>query len=124
MEGIADGLRQFDFLCRGGAEAGADGESALEGLEDRGMAMAEQQRSPGADVIDVFVAIDIEDVRPLAAGDEHRLATDTAEGAHRGVDAAGDDLLRTAEEFFGLCVGHAGPLRGTMRLKPRLMPMS
>ena len=42
-----------------------------------------------------------------------------------GIDAAGDDLLGAAEEFFGFGVNHAVAFHaGTMRLKPRLMPMS
>ena len=122
--GAANGLRQFDFPLGGSAETGSDGERAFDGRENRGVAMAEQQRTPGADVIDVLVAIDVEDVRPLAARDENGVAADAAESADGGIDAAGNDLLGAAEELFGFGVSHTWSFRGTMRLKPRLMPMS
>ena len=61
--------------------------------------MPENRRSPGADVIDVFVAIDVPDVRAFRALDEKRLAPDRAKGAHRGIHAAGNSLLRFGEKF-------------------------
>jgi hypothetical protein len=87
MDGTASQMASASSIsCAGGrAEAGADGERAFERLENRRVAMAQQQRAPGADVIDVLVAIDVEDVGPLAARDEHRLA------AHRcGTRAPGN----------------------------------
>ncbi len=63
-DGVADRFRQLNFLLRGRAEAGADLERAFERRQDFGMPVAQQQRSPGADVIDVLVAIHVEDVAP------------------------------------------------------------
>ena len=45
----------------------------LHGLHDARMGMAEDERPPGADVIEVAIAVDVEEVGPFAAGDEHRL---------------------------------------------------
>ena len=46
---------------------------------------------------------------PCAARDEERVAAHAAEGAHRRIDAAGDEFLRAAEELFGFGVVHAMP---------------
>ena len=43
--------------------------------------------------------VDVEEVGPLAAGDEQRLPTDTAEGAGGTVDAAGDEPGGSLEGF-------------------------
>ncbi len=64
------------------------------------MAMAEDQRPPGADVVDVLVAIGIEDVGAFAALDEGRSAADAAIGAHGRVYAAGDGKLGAFEELL------------------------
>ena len=40
------------------------------------MAVAEDQRPPRADVIEVAIAVDVEEIGPFAAGDEERLAAD------------------------------------------------
>ena len=101
--------------------------------ENLRMAVPQQQRSPGADVIDVLVAVDVEKVRALAARDEGRIPADAAERAHRRVDAARNDLLRFPKELFrfgmvhgfeGYGAGYPPALRGTRRLNPKLIPMS
>jgi hypothetical protein len=99
--GVANGVRQIDLRLRGRAETGASLQRAFERGQDFGMPVTEQQRSPGAHVVDVFVAIGIEDVAALAARDEQRLAAHAAEGAHRRIDAAGNLLHRTTEQGFG-----------------------
>ena len=62
------------------------------------MAVAEDHRPPGADVVDVALAVGVAEVRALGARDEARRAADGAEGAHRRVDAAGDDALGALEQ--------------------------
>ena len=62
---LADGLGQFDLLFGGRAEAGAARHGLVQRVENHGMPVAENQRPPGADVIDVLVAVGIEDVRRL-----------------------------------------------------------
>src|ERR1051326_8323644 len=83
--GVDDGIGELDLLFGGRPEAGADGERAFQRLENLRMPVAEQQRSPATDVIDVLVAVGIEDVRALAARDESRLAAYAAECAHRRI---------------------------------------
>ena len=108
MEGIicADRFGEFDLLFGGRAEAGAARDGVVQGVEDDGMPMAQNERSPGTDVVDVFVAVGIEDVGAFAAFDEGRRAADAALGAHRGVNAAGNGELRAFEELLRACVIH------------------
>jgi len=105
---VADGFGELDLGLGGSAEAGSDAERALQGREDFGMAVAQEQGAPGADVIDILVAIHVEDAGAFAAGDKGRIAAHGPEGAHRRIDAAGDELLGLAEEFFGSGVIHDG----------------
>ena len=56
----------------------------LDGLDDARMGVAEDERPPGADVIEVAVAVEVEEVRPFAAGDEERLAADGRRRPGRG----------------------------------------
>ena len=75
-------------------------------VDHRRKTVAQDQRPPGTDVVDVFVAIDIEDVRSFAARDERRRAADAAKGADGGIDAAGNQLLGAGEQFFRSRVVH------------------
>ena len=61
--------------------------------------MPENRRTPGADVVDVFVAIDIPDVRAFRAIDKKWFAPETAEGPHGGIDAAGNATCGPREEL-------------------------
>ena len=63
--------------------------------------VAEDVRAPGADVVDVGLAIDVLDAAALGAADEERFAADVAEGADGRVDAAGDEGLGSGEELAG-----------------------
>src|SRR5262249_6429048 len=47
--------------------------------------------------VEVAVAVEVEEERPLAAVDEQRLPADAAEGAGRAVDAAGDHFTGAGE---------------------------
>ena len=59
-------------------------------IEHDARRVTENRRAPGADVVDVFVAIDVPDLGALGAIDEKRLAPETAKGAHGRVDATGN----------------------------------
>jgi uncharacterized Zn-finger protein len=120
--GPADGLRQRDFLLRRRAEAGAYGQRLLQRRQNLRVPVAQQQRPPRADVVDVLLPIDVENMRAFAAREERRRPTHAAEGAHRRIHAAGNDFLCPAEEGFGF--GHARAFLGTSRLKPKLMKIS
>ena len=84
---------EIGFGGRGRAEAGAIAGGVDDGFEHSGDGVAENERSPGADVVDVFVAVGVPDVRAQPAHEEWRIAADGAKGAHRGVHAAGNHLL-------------------------------
>src|SRR5690606_38682036 len=66
---------------------------------------------PGTDVVDIAVVVLVEQVGALRPLEEHRGAADTAEGADRRVDAAGNVLLGTAKQLFGLRATHGNSLR-------------
>jgi len=51
--------------------------------------VAEDERAPGADVVDIFVAVGVPNVRALAAHDVERVAAYTAESADRRIYAPG-----------------------------------
>ena len=63
--------------------------------------VAEDQRPPGADVVDVAVAVDVVEIGALAALDEQRLPAHRAEGAHGRIDAAREQVQRLREESLG-----------------------
>ena len=71
----------------------------LHRAHDAGMRVAEDRRSPRADVVDVALAVGVAHVRALAAREEARRAADGAKRAHRRVDAARNRALRTGEEL-------------------------
>src|SRR3990167_1542003 len=70
------------------------------------MAVAQHQRTPALHVVDIAFAVGIEDMRAFATRKEHRRAAHLAEGADRGVDAAGNRLLGAGKQVFG--AAHAG----------------
>ena len=64
----------------------------LHGLDDLGVGVAEDERPPGHDPVDVAAALRVLDVRALAAAREERLAgRDGLPRAHRRVDATRDE---------------------------------
>ncbi len=65
--------------------------------------MAEDQRPPGADPVDVLVAVDVPDAVAFAPGEEDRIAPDRPHCPDRGVDPAGHHV-------HGLPVELRGPL--------------
>src|SRR5262249_39777460 len=112
--GLDDQLRQPRFALGGGAEAGALADGLGDGGDDARVGVAEDQRAPRADVVEVGVAVEVHQVRPLPAGDEDRLAADGAEGAGRAVHPARDEGAGALERLpAAAAVGwHRWPLRG------------
>ena len=55
--------------------------------------MAEDHRTPGADIIDIALAIGIEQIGTGRAVDEHRFTANAAKCTHRRVDATRDVAL-------------------------------
>ena len=96
---IDDQFSELGFQLGRSAEAGPVVQRFLNGADDARMTVAQDQRSPRADVIQVVIAVEIEEARPFAASDENRIAADGAEGAGRTVDAAGNEMAGTLKRL-------------------------
>jgi hypothetical protein len=86
---LDDLLGQLDLRPAGRAIGRALAHGRLDRLDDRGVRVAEDQRAPGADEVEIVAAVDVGDLRAARARDHERLAADCAEGAHGRVDTAG-----------------------------------
>src|SRR5215471_188477 len=75
------------------------------------MPVADEQRPPGADVVDEFIAIGVEDVCRLASNDEGRSASHRTIGANRRIDAARNGLAGPFQKLLRASEGH------TVRIK-------
>ncbi len=106
-----DQFGQLDFAFGGRAEAGADLQHLAQSVCHDWRAVAQDQRAPGQDVVDVLVAVDVEDLRSFAASDERRRAAHAAKRSHGRIDAARNQLLRASKEGFGSAAVHTGALR-------------
>ncbi|MCY1534316.1 hypothetical protein D9M68_696840 [compost metagenome] len=69
------------------------------------VAMAQDHRAPGADVVDVLLAVGVPEIGTLGALHETRCAAHGAEGAHGRVHAAGDQGLGAVKQLL-VAVGH------------------
>src|SRR5262249_42417794 len=72
----------------------------FDSLHDARVAVAKDQWSPGADVIEVPIAVQIEEVRPVPALDERRLTAYCAERAGRAIHAARNDSAGSPESLL------------------------
>jgi hypothetical protein len=75
---------------RGRAEAGAVAGGVEDGVEHSGVGVAENERAPGPDIVDVFVVVGVPDARTQPADEKRRLAFDRFESANGGIHSAGD----------------------------------
>src|SRR5580765_7190128 len=71
----ANEFRHRDFERIWNSEAGPIFSRLLNRLNDLGMCMAQDGRSPGTDVIHIFVSVHVPYMGPLGLVDEKRLAT-------------------------------------------------
>ena len=100
-----DELRVVDLYLRGRAVHRPLGGVRLDGRPNRvGHVVAVQQRSVPHHVVDVAVAVGVDDVGPVAALDEERVRSGRPDG---GVDAAGDYGERPVVQVAGAVVIHA-----------------
>ena len=76
----------------------------VERSDDPWMRVPEDQRPPGEDVVDVAVAVDVDQVRALAALDEERRAADGPKCANGRADAAGQQAEASAKSASDLVV--------------------
>jgi hypothetical protein len=67
--------------------------------------MAQDQRAPGTNIVDVLIVIGISDPGALATDDEGRSASDRLESPDGAVNAAGQILLGFLKEFFRIGKG-------------------
>src|SRR6266852_2743411 len=87
----------------------AEGKSAARRLphcgDDLPVRVPENERSPGADVIEVFTTVGVPNAAAFAAHDEGGGAADGAKRTYRGVDPAGDSFLCASKQRFVLAHG-------------------
>ena len=77
------------------------GENAvMNGFHNLRMGVAKNERSPGGDIIDELVAIDIVDPDSAGLFNKYGIAADGLEGADGTVDAAGNHFLSGLKQFF------------------------
>src|SRR5436190_17760365 len=90
--------RQSHFALGRRAEGPAMLQLGADRLDDSRRALTQDQRSPGADEIQVSTPIDIKNPRAVTPGDEGRVSPDRAIGSDRAVDAARDQALCLLEQ--------------------------
>ena len=108
-------LRQIDLAGRRRSEACPALRRGLHRLEHRWVGVTVDQRAPRADVVDVAVAVHVEQLRTGAALDEQRLAADRPHRAHRRVHAAGQQLRCASIELGRARVSERGHHRPSLR---------
>ena len=93
-----DRLAEFDLKRMRRAEGEPIPGRGHDGIDDSRMTVAKDRRSPGPDVVDVAPAVDIPDVRPLAALEEQRRPVDGPERSDRAVHPTRKEVLRTGHQ--------------------------
>ena len=91
---VGDQLGQLDLGGGRGAERRPALGRGVHRREHRREGVAVDQRAPGADVVDVGVAVDVGELRAGGVVDEDRVAPDRAHRAHGRVHAAREDAER------------------------------
>src|SRR5579872_4428601 len=86
-------LSQVSLAGRRSSEAGAIAGSVHNGFDHFGGSMSENKRAPRADVVDVLVAIRVENMRTLTAHNERSVSTHRTESAYRRIDPSWNHLL-------------------------------
>jgi len=78
---------------------------ALDGLDHGREGVAEDHGAPGAEVVDVAVAVGVVEISALGALEEGGMAANGAESPHGRIDAAGNVSQRLREQLFrfGAC---------------------
>ena len=101
---FGDLFGQGYFAEAGRAVAGAQVDGLVRGFGDRRVLMAQDLRPPGEDVVHVFAAVHVEQVRALGVLDEDRLGVHVVAGAQGGIHPAGHEGLGLGKERFGVHV--------------------
>ncbi len=100
--GRDDQVGQFTLGLGRRSEARPAGNRRLERRGHGWMAMPEDHRSPGADVIDVAIAVEIEEIRPAAPLEKNRFPADSAKSSSGTIHAAGHQLPGAGESAMAL----------------------
>ena len=93
-----DLLGQFNFTFGRCAKRKPVQRRLLHGFQHRRVAVAQDHRAPGADVVDVALVVCVPEIGAMRAFHKARRAAHGPEGAHRRVDPAGDDLAGALEQ--------------------------
>ena len=96
---LANQLGHLDFALGRGPETRPRFDDVVQGLGHFRVPVPQNQRPPGADVVDVGMAVRVVEMRARAALDKHRIAAHGPERPRRRVDAAGNLLSRLLEKF-------------------------
>ena len=94
-----DQFRHLDLERIWNSKADGAGGGFAHGIDYDRRGMPEDRRSPRADIVDVFLSIDVPDVGPSGAIDEKRLASQTAKGAHGRIDSTGNAQASAGKKF-------------------------
>ena len=90
-----DQFGEVGFGGDGGSEARATGGRLLDGLDHGREGVAEDHGPPGAEEVEVAVAVDVVEVGSFGVADERRVTADGAEGPDGRVDASGKKQFGT-----------------------------
>ena len=105
----ADQFRKFHFPRCGRAESQPVRTGSLHRLHHFRMRMSQNARPPGADIIQISVSVRIKKPRSLRLLHKEGMPAHRAKRPHRGIDPAGDSLLRSVEKLFRSYVFHRTP---------------
>jgi len=89
--GLANQPGHFRFRRRGRAEAGSPPGGIADGRNHVRVGVSENHRPPGKNVVDVFFSVQVIDFAACGALNKQRVAADRFPGAHRRINAAGND---------------------------------
>ena len=100
---LADQLRHLYFYGCWCAEAQALFYSLHNGARHFLPAVAQNQRTPGADQVDVFLAVHVPDMASQAPVQEPGIGAHASASPHRRIDTARQDLLGSFKQLFRFC---------------------
>ena len=109
---------ESDFAIRWGRRSWCRADGLGEGGDDALVGVAGDERAVAGDIVDVLVAVDVDNVAALAFFNEERGSADGLERADGGGDAAGHELSGFGESRFGISDGATGLFCGHGELLP------
>ena len=105
-EAVGDAFGEVGFGGDGGPEAGSSGGGLLDGFDDGGEGVAEDHGAPGAEEVEVAVAVDVVEVGSAGRGSmKGGVSAYGAEGSDGGVDASGKEGFGAELELAGAGLG-------------------